>query len=116
MHPPLELDLVESLLREQFGLAAQAERLTGDRDENFRVHVAQGPGYVFKVLPVGESAVTGDLLPAVLTHIERVAGDLPVPRVVRSRDGRAQIRLIDAGGDTRIASLCTYLPGKLLMS
>jgi Ser/Thr protein kinase RdoA (MazF antagonist) len=114
--PPVELDVVESLLREQFDIAAQAQRLTGDRDENFRVHVAQGPGYVFKVLPVGESAVTGDLLPAVLTHIERVAGDLPVPRLVRSRDGHSQIRFTDAGGNTRIASLCTYVPGKLLMS
>ena len=44
MHPPLDLELVESLLREQFGIAAQAERLTGDRDENFRIHVAEGPG------------------------------------------------------------------------
>src|SRR5581483_3778496 len=114
--PPLELGLVESLLREQFGIAAQAERLTGDRDENFRAHVAQEPGYVFKVLPVGESAVTGDLLPAVLTHVERVAGDIPVPRLVRSRDGHSQIRFTDSAGKTRIASLCTYLPGKLLLS
>jgi Ser/Thr protein kinase RdoA (MazF antagonist) len=115
-NPPLELDLVESLLREQFGIAAQVERLTGDRDENFRVQVAEGPGYVFKVLPVGEPAGTGDLLPAVLTHIERVAGDLPVPRLVRSRDGHTQIRFTDAGGATRIATLCTFLPGKLLLS
>jgi hydroxylysine kinase len=116
MRPPLELDLVESLLREQFGITAEVERLTGDRDENFRVHVAKGPGYVFKVLPVDESAVIGDLLPALLTHLERVAADLPVPRLVRSLDGRTQIRFADACGTIRTASLCTFLPGKLLMS
>lgn len=116
MRPPLELDFVESLLREQFGIAAQAERLTGDRDENFRVHVAQGPGYVFKVLPASESTVTGDLLPAVLTHLERVAADLPVPRLVRSSNGNARIRFTDAEGEARVASLSTFLPGKLLMS
>ncbi len=116
MRPPLELELVESLLREQFGIAARAERLTGDRDENFRIHVAEGPGYVFKVLPVAESAVIGDLLPAVLTHLERFAAELPVPRLVRSRGGRTQVRFTDASGTIRIGSLCTFLPGKMLMS
>ena len=36
---PLELDFVESLVAEHFGIAAQAVRLTGDRDENFRMQV-----------------------------------------------------------------------------
>ncbi len=114
--PQLELDLVESLLRDQFGIDAQAERLTGDRDENYRVHVARGPGYVFKVLPVGESDVAGDLLPAVLTHLERVAGELPVPRLVRSRHDQNQLKFTDGGGATRIGSLCTFLPGRMLLS
>jgi len=116
VHCPLELALVESLLRERFGIVAQAERLTGDRDENFRVHVTGGNGYVFKAMGVRESEATGDLLPAVLTHLERVDVELPVPRLVRSLDGRTQIRVADASGTTRIASLCTFLPGKLLMS
>ncbi len=116
MHHPLELALVESLLREQFGIVAQAERLTGDRDENFRVHVAEGNGYVFKAMPVAESEATGDLLPAVLTHLEHVADDLPVPRLVRNLHGDTLIRFTDASGAARIASLCTFLPGKLLLS
>jgi len=113
---PLELDLVESLVAEHFGIAAQAVRLTGDRDENFRMQVKDGPGYVLKVLPAGESLATADLLPAVLTHLERVAADLPLPRVVRSHDGRAQVRFNDASGALRVATLCTFLPGKLLMA
>jgi Ser/Thr protein kinase RdoA (MazF antagonist) len=36
--------------------------------------------------------------------------------VVRSRDGLTQIRFNDAAGAPRTASLCTYLPGKTLMS
>jgi len=112
---PLELDLVESLVAEHFGIAAQAVRLTGDRDENFRILVKDGPGYVFKVLPAGESLATADLLPAVLTHLERVAAELPLPRVVLSRDGRTQVRFNDASGALRVATLCTFLPGKILM-
>jgi Ser/Thr protein kinase RdoA (MazF antagonist) len=113
---PLELEFVESLVSEHFGIAARAVRLTGDRDENFRMQVKDGPGYVLKVLPAGESAVTAGLLPAVLSHLERVAVDLPVPRALVSRDGQAQLRFDDASGALRIATLCTFLPGKMLLT
>lgn len=113
---PLELDFVESLVAERFGITAQAVRLTGERDENFRMQVEGGPGYVFKVLPAGESPVTADLLPSVLRHLEHVAADLPVPRVLLTRDGHTQIRFNDASGALRVATLCTFLPGKLLMA
>jgi Ser/Thr protein kinase RdoA (MazF antagonist) len=113
---PLELDFVESLVRQQFGIRARAERLTGERDENFRIQVDDGPGYILKVAPAGESATTADLLPAVLTHLERVAGELPVPRVIRTRDNRTQLRFNETSGAARTATLCTFLPGKLLIS
>lgn len=113
---PLQLDLVESLVADHFGIAAQAARLTGDRDENFRIESKDGPGYVFKVLPAGESSGTADLLPAVLTHLQRVAADLPLPRVVPTLDGRTQVRFNDGSGALRVATLCTFLPGKLLMA
>jgi Ser/Thr protein kinase RdoA (MazF antagonist) len=112
----LELDYVESLVREHYGIRARAERLTGDRDENFRIQVEHGPGYVLKAPSATESSTTADLLPAVLLHLERVASELPVPRIVRSRHGGAQIKFSDCGGEPRVASLCTFLPGKLLMS
>src|SRR6185312_3928215 len=100
----LELDYVESLLREHYGIRARAERLTGDRDENFRIQVEDGAGFVLKVPSATESATTAGLVPAVLMHLERVASDLPVPRVVRSRDGEAQIRFSGVGGEPRSAS------------
>jgi hydroxylysine kinase len=114
--PPLELEFVQALVKEHFGIPARAVRLTGDRDENFQMLVGDGPGYIFKVLPAGESAVTADLLPAVLTHLERVSEELPVPRIVCSRDRHTQIRFNDASGAIRVATLCTFLRGKLLMS
>jgi len=113
----LELDYVESLVQERYGIRARAERLTGDRDENFRLRVEDGAGYVLKAPSAAESATTtAGLLPAVLMHLEHIASDLPVPRLVRSREGGTHITFSDCGGKRRIASLCTFLPGKLLMS
>ena len=112
----LGLDFVEALVRERFGIPTRAARLSGDRDENFRLEVGRSSGYVLKVLPSAEAGVAADLLPAVLTHLERVAADLPVPRIVRTREGQTQVTFNDAGGALRTATLCTYLPGKLLMS
>lgn len=112
---PLDLDLVQALVDESFGIAARATRLTGDRDENFRMDTEDGPSYVFKVLPPGEPAATADLLPAVLRHLESVAVDLPVPRVIPTRNGGSQIRFNDASGALRVATLCTFLPGNVLL-
>src|SRR5438477_10716920 len=57
---------IEALVRERYGIESRAERLTGERDENFRVHTAEGPGYVLKVSPAGEPDALTDLPVAVL--------------------------------------------------
>lgn len=110
----MDLAYVESLVRKHYGIPAHAVRLSGDRDENFRIYGGCGTGHVFKVLPAGESPTSADLLPAVLIHLERIAPDLPVPRIVRSSDGQALLRVSDARGVPRMALLHTFLPGKLL--
>ena len=112
----MELAYVESLVRKHYSIVAHATHLSGDRGENFRLYGGGGTGHVFKVLPAGEFPTTADLLAAVLMHLERVAPELPVPRVVRSRDGQSQLRINDAGGVPRMVLLHTFSPGKLLLA
>ena len=112
----MDVAYVESLVRKHYGILAHATRLSGERGENFRLYGGGGTGHVFKVLPAGESPTTADLLAAVLVHLERVAPELPVPRIVRSKDGQTQLRINDAGGVPCMVLLHTFSPGKLLLA
>lgn len=114
--PSLSITLAESLAREHYGIEASAERLTGERDENFRLRTERGPGYVLKVCNPAEPAETADLQIAALRHLELADPSLPCPRIVRSKQDRDQVRLESQDHGTRIAFLCTFMPGKLLLS
>ncbi len=118
---PLPLEQVVALVREHYGLTTRASRLTGERDENFRLRASaageyEGGEYVFKVAhPAENPGVTG-LTAAALLHLESADPSLPCPRLVRARDGQTRIRFTDDRGASRTARLLTYLPGEPLIS
>ena len=108
----LPLARAVSLVRERYGIEARAARLTGERDENFRLTAADGSDYVLKVAHPVESPAVTDLTTAALLHLERGAPALPCPRVVRARDGRCSVSFSDDERIERTARLLTYLPGR----
>ena len=100
-----------TLAREEYGLQVTATRLSGERDENFKLTDADGRLYVLKIASVAEDPVITDLPTAALLHMERVDPELPCPRVLRTRAGLTQVRY-----DERTARILTYLPGRTLRS
>jgi hydroxylysine kinase len=113
--PLASLARAESLAREHFGILGHAERLTGERDENFWIRTEVGPGYVLKVANAAEAPEITDLQIAALLHVERVDPTLPCARVHRCKDGGTQARFIDENGTHRTAVLYSFLPGKPLL-
>jgi len=111
---PIETAL--ELARERYGLEARAERLTGERDENFKLSVADGSAYVLKIANAAEAQAVGELLTAALRHVAKTDPSLPCPRVVCERGGGSCTHFLDAQGVRRTARLLTYLPGTLLAS
>jgi Ser/Thr protein kinase RdoA (MazF antagonist) len=103
-----------ALVGERYGFEPLATRLTGERDENFRLTAADGTEYVLKIANPAENPAETDFQTAALLHLERADPTLPCPRVVRARDGSAHVRFADAAGGERTARLLTYLPGRLL--
>jgi hydroxylysine kinase len=101
-------------VREHYGLEVSAERLTGERDENFRVVARHGGEFVFKIANAAEEPEVTDLQIAALLHVERADPRLPCPRVRLDLEGRSQIHFDDESGARRTARLVTYLPGKPL--
>jgi len=109
-------ELAEKIVREQYGLHVVAERLTGERDENFKVTATDGTEYVFKVANAAEDPSVTDLPTAALVHMETVDPSFPCPRVHRDRSGHTQVRFNDHAELLRTARLVTYLPGRPLQS
>lgn len=105
----------ESLALEHFDIIGRAERLTGERDENFWMRTEAGPGYVLKIANAAESPEVTDLQIAALLHMERVDPSLPCARVLRCKNGRTQARFIDQNGTARTSVLYSFLPGKPLL-
>jgi hydroxylysine kinase len=99
------------LAREEYGLEVMVTRLSGERDENFKLTDAAGRQYVLKIASAAEDPVITDLPTAALLHVERVDPGLPCPRVLRNRAGLTQIRYED-----RTARILTYLQGNTLRS
>jgi len=78
-----------------YGFAPRAARLTGERDENF------------KLTPLTARITSSDREPgrsqprplsdAALLHIEKTVPALPCPRVLRDRHGGTHVRFVDEG-------------------
>jgi hydroxylysine kinase len=112
----LSVQDAEKLARDFYGLEITATRLTGERDENFRLACADGTQYVLKIASAAEEPAVTDLPTAALLHVERVDPELPCPRVIRNLEGGTQSRYQDDMGGHRAARVLTYLPGKTLRS
>jgi Ser/Thr protein kinase RdoA (MazF antagonist) len=111
---PVPLAQVVDLARRYYGFEPRATRLTGERDENFRLTADDGAEYVLKIANPAENAAETDLQIAALLHIEKTDPTLPCPRVLRDRSGGSRFRFLDECGTDRIVRVLTFLPGQLL--
>lgn len=118
MSPPQRVatESAVALARDRYGLDAHATRMTGERDENFRLNAADGAEYVLKIAHPSEDPRVAELLTAVLLYLEQTDPALPCPRVRRTHSGDTLVHFVDESGRARTARLLTYLPGQLLGS
>lgn len=101
-----------TLVRAQFlPQASSVRHLSGERDLNFLVDVADSPDrYVLKVSDARENPQALALQNAALDHLAQQAPQLPVQRIHRWRDGAHLLALPGPDG-VCFARVLTYLPG-----
>jgi Ser/Thr protein kinase RdoA (MazF antagonist) len=109
--PSLALDEVRALVSRLYGINGSVKPLAGERDQNCRIETADGRRYVFKISNPSEPVSVVDFQIAALEHMARVSPDLPVPRVVRTLDGRSRDSVTLAGGVQTTVRMLTYLDG-----
>ena len=113
---PVAIERAAQLVREGYGFVPDAmTRLTGERDENFRLTGPAGAEYVLKIANPAENPAETDFQTAALLHLEKADPTLPVPRVIRTTRGEPYVRF-EVGNTARTARLLTYLEGRLLGS
>ncbi|MEL5877850.1 phosphotransferase [Cereibacter sphaeroides] len=99
----------QGLARTHFGLDGTALPLTSERDQNFRLATPQG-AFVLKIANAAEPRGVTECQTLALLHLEAVTPGLPVPRVIRTREGASWTEL--AGGN--LLRLLTWVEGEPL--
>lgn len=109
--PDLSLAGAAEVAARLFGVQAQAELLTSERDRNFRLLADDNRAYLLKISNPGDPDEVLDLQTACLDHIARVAADRPVPRVLPTRAGAKGDHIVLPDGRRCAVRLLTWLEG-----
>jgi 4-aminobutyrate aminotransferase-like enzyme len=115
--PAFGEETARQILRENFGVESTSLKpLAGERDQNFRVEVADGQRFLFKISNPADDRPVLDMQAAALRHIEQVDPGLPVMRARPTTAGEPWVEV--PGPDSRIypARLFTFLPGRVTVN
>lgn len=96
-----------AVAREVYGLSGTVEWLWGEKDSNYRLVTPGGREFLLKILTPGEDAGVTDMHSRALAHLAARDPELPVQRVIRTRQGELDARM----GDGRGVRLVTFLSG-----
>ena len=105
--------------RDLFGVQGRLSPLPSERDQNFKISVPDGDGWVLKIANAGESRESLDFQNQVMRYLERhrkyfQKNGPPSPQIVSSREGDDIATLKDAQGKPYFIRLLRYVPGKPL--
>jgi Ser/Thr protein kinase RdoA (MazF antagonist) len=112
--PPLAFAEIAEVLASAYGIAGRLSPLGGERDQNVLVEVGEPRRFVLKLCHPAEDVRAPDLEARALIHLANVAPDLPVPRILPTREGFPTVGVATADGGTRHGRLVTYLDGVAL--
>jgi 4-aminobutyrate aminotransferase-like enzyme/Ser/Thr protein kinase RdoA (MazF antagonist) len=103
----------ERIARDSFGVEGHAAALPSERDQNFLITGKSGDGVVLKIANAREDAAILDAQQRALEHL--AGARLPVPRVLRTRNGDSTSSTA-CGGTTHLVWAVSRLPGTPLAS
>jgi 4-aminobutyrate aminotransferase-like enzyme/Ser/Thr protein kinase RdoA (MazF antagonist) len=109
--PNLTNNEVKKLAKDLFGLSGKLFPLDSERDLNFRIDTITGEQYVIKIANSAEDQAVIDMQIKGLEHIKKVDPELPVPRVLYSRNGLAIEQIQTEDGTKHFVRVLTYMQG-----
>ncbi|HEY0295937.1 MAG TPA: phosphotransferase [Bordetella sp.] len=109
--PKLSTAEARSLAEQVYGLAAQVQLLSSERDQNFQLRLDDGRAFVLKVTHPAEDPAVTDFQTQAQLHVMRADGALPVPHLFPSRDGAYVHWHEGPDGTRRAVRLMAFLEG-----
>jgi Ser/Thr protein kinase RdoA (MazF antagonist) len=109
--PKLASEDARAIAWEVYGLRAQAELLSSERDQNFHLRLDDGSAYVLKATHPAEDPAVTDFQTQAQLHLMRANSSLPVPHLLLTRDGRYAHSHEGPAGVRRAIRVITFLPG-----
>lgn len=110
--PQLPRAAVEAHVEAAYGLRGEWRALSGEREQNFRLTVADGRIYVVKVAPARQDAQDMDFQNGALLHLASVEAGLQLPQLHRSTAGELVTHVADEHGVPHPLRLLTYVKGR----
>ena len=111
--PALPLDALHAFAERSYGLSGVWSPLEGERDQNYRVLGAGGVSATFKVCHPAEGDAILQCQATALEHIAEADPALPVPRLIRTRNGEPLARITHDGQHYPVMVL-SWLEGHVL--
>ena len=98
--------------RDLYGLNGTISPLDSERDQNFRIDTPSGDQFVIKIANSATDQAILMMQVEALAHIAMVDPELPVPRVLYSRNESALERIQANDGRSHVVQVLTYMPGR----
>ena len=98
--------------RDLYGLDGAISPLDSERDQNFRIDTPSGDQFAIKIANSAMDPAILMMQVEALAHIAKVDPELPVPRVLYSRNESAIERIQADDGRSHIVHVLTYMPGR----
>jgi Ser/Thr protein kinase RdoA (MazF antagonist) len=112
--PLLPPEAVAAHLRRVYGLKGELKPLEGERDQNFRLRLADGECWTVKVTNLDEPREIIECQVGALKHILAIDPGLPVPSPRPALDGRDITAIRDETGREHPFHVLSYLPGEIV--
>jgi Ser/Thr protein kinase RdoA (MazF antagonist) len=98
---------------ERYGLVGELDRLSGEKDANFRLRRTGQLPLLLKIVSAEEDHGFVHMHTLALQHVESRDPSLPIQRVVRSRDGSPDVTVTMPDGTKRVVRIVTYVLGTM---
>ncbi len=109
--PELPENEVSDLLIREYGLQGNLSPLVSERDQNFRLDIADGRQFVVKIANSAEPAQITDFQIQALLHLEASECQVTVPEVIRTRAGSVSSKIASANA-SHVLRVVSYVPGR----